>query len=500
MSGVGKQKLDINVIRQKYCMRLEYVYNHTFSEGLDAKIPELVKQFQGMPPEEAEKIIRSIAEADPTEQKVYTPWLIKQVRKNNLRLPEDKERALASLRLFDQNKRVATFPGPKDINAYKIFQDLESVTDKLQGQELTSKRQTKRQVKEEGAKLVYDDSGYTVIEIIKPEAAVVYSKGSKWCTSNVGTAGGYLKKGPIHIIFKYDEKIAQLHAASQQLMDLTDRPYDYTSDPGLRSVLGQIIKPTSPESAFFLARIAGKRIPEAEAEIAKNASLATQYAIDVIKGRWPEAEEAIAKDPRFSVQYARDVIKGRWPEAEKWMGVRDIHSAIEYAAKVLKKRWPTLEEALLQQTDQYRTQPGYSVSSSTSNIMSYISRVIQGRWPEAEQIIAKDGPSMLKYAELYIRGPWPEVEQTILRSNSETIFAYITRVLKGPWPRFERAVLKAIGKLTPATSEWRDVARIGFKYSRDVKNGSWPEFETLLSADPDFEELYKHNIGLRKQQ
>jgi hypothetical protein len=461
LNGVDAQ--NVNAIRQKYYMRLDYVYSHVFSEGLDAKIPELIKQFPNMPPEEAEKTIRSISEADPTEPKTYTPWLIKQVRKNNLRLPEDAERALAALRLFDQNKRIATFPGLRDINAYKIFQDLESVTDKLQGQELKSKRQSKRQVKEEGAKLVYSDGVYDVIEITSPEAAVIYSKGSKWCTSNVGTASGYLRSGPMHIIFKNDEKIAQLHASTQQLKNLLDRDYEYRDDQGLRDVVAKLITPTNPQSSFFLALISGKRIPEAEAQI--------------------------AKDPRLAVRYAKDVIKGRWPEAEKWMGVTDLHSAISYAADVLKQRWPTLEEALLNQTTDYNT---------VYNIILYINRVIKGRWLEAEPLIVKDTNAMLRYAEKYVRGPWPEVEQTILRSNSETIFAYITRVLKGPWPRFERAVLKAINKLTPASNEWRDVARIGFKYSRDIKNGSWPEFETLLSADPDFEELYKHNIGLRK--
>jgi len=86
-----------------------------------------------------------------------------------------------------------------------------------------------------------------------------------------------------------------------------------------------------------------------------------------------------------------------------------------------------------------------------------------------------------------------------MRAGSESIFAYILRVLKAPWPRFEKAILKAMGKLTPASEEWRDVARLGFKYARDVKGASWPEFEQFLPSDPDFEELYKHNIRLRKQ-
>jgi hypothetical protein len=460
-------------------------------EDLDAKIPELIKQFKNLPPDEAEKAVRAIAEADPTENKVYTPWLIRQVLKNHIRLPEDQDRALGAIRLFDQNKRAAAFPGPKDINAYKTFPDLEAITDKLQGQELKSKRQVKREVKEKGARLVYDDGTYAIIELIEPEAAVIYSKGSKWCTSNAGTAAHYLKSGPIHIILKNDEKIAQLHAATQQLMDLTDRPYDYRNDPGLRKALATVIKPTNPNTAFFMAKITGKRMPENEAEIAKDPRLALQYAVDVIGGRWPLAEPAIARDPASATMYAEKIIKGRWEEAEKWMGIKDLHSAIQYAAKVLNQRWPQLEAALLNQSDQH---------NQLYYIMSYIDQVVKGRWLEAEPLIIKQPSTMLTYAEKYVKGPWPEVEQAVMRSGSDTIFTYITKVLKAPWPRFERAIIKAMGKLTPATEEWRDVARLGFKYARDVKNGSWPEFEQFLPSDPDFEELYKHNMTLRRQR
>lgn len=462
-----------------------------FSEGLEAKIPELLKQFPNMPPQEASDLIWKIAEADPTEQKAYTPWLIRQVRKNHVRLPEDQDRVLNALRSFDQNKRIATFPGPKDINAYKTFPDLETIIDRLSGQELKSKRQTKREVKEDGARLVYDDGTYAIIEIIKPEAAVIYSKGSKWCTSNANTAAHYLNKGPIHIILKDDQKIAQLHTATQQFMDLTDRPYDYTSDPGLRKALASVIKPTDPNTAFFMAKIVGRRIPEYESAIAKNANLALQYAENVIGGRWPEAEPTIANDPRVAYQYAQRIIKGRWEEAEKWMGVQELSSAVKYASSILKKRWPRLEEALLQ----IDTKNSYDLTY----LIEYADNIIKGRWPEAEPLIATNLHYAINYASKHIKGPWPEIEQAIMRAGASTIFEYINEVLKGPWPRLEKAILKAVNKLPPKSEEWRDVAKLGFKYSRDAKGGSWPEFEQLLVADPDFYELYKNNISLGRR-
>lgn len=535
-------------------MRLEHIHSYVFVEDLDAKIPELIKQFKNVTPEEAERTVRAIAEADPTEAKAYTPWLIRQVLKNNLRLPEDQERALNALRLFDQAKRVAGFPGSKDINAYKVFQDLEAVTDKLQGTELKSKRQSKREVKEKGARMAYDDGKYSAIEITDPEAAVIYSKGSKWCTSNASTASGYLKQGPLFILFKGEEKFAQLHAPSGQLMDLTDRAYDWAGDSGLRKMLSNIIKPTNPQAAWLLTRASGKRNPAAEAQIATDLNLSVDYAIDVIKGRWPEAEPAILnavrhnqwqgnyaikyaskaiggrwpelekilentknshlmleyvmqvvkdrvpameatimQNPEQAVRYAASCIKSRWPEAEQKI-LTNPQSATAYAKNVLGQRWPAFEEILLRD---YPPAEKHVNDSNAYNIMHYIDAVIKARWPEAEPIIAKS-KQMLDYAEKYVKGPWPEVESSIMRSNSESIFKYITNVLKAPWPRFENAILKALGKLQPATEQWRDVARLAFKYARDVKGGSWPEAEALLAADADFMELYRNNISLRR--
>lgn len=503
-------------------MRLEHIYWHVFCEGLDSKMAELIKQFTDMPPEEAEKRIREIAEADPTEQKAYTPWLVRQVRKGHLRLPEDQDRALEALRSFEQNKRIANFPGPKDINQYKQFQDFEAVIEKLGGQALKSKRQSKREVKEKGAKLIYDDGTYAVIEVTEPGAAVIYSAGSKWCTSREGTASGYLKNGPLYILFKDDVKFAQMHPASHQLKDLTDRELDYRQDPGLRKIIAKIIKPKDPQSALWMSRVTGTRVPEYEAQIMQNAHTAMEYARDTIGARWPEAEAIIAKDPRAATEYAKEVIKGRWPEAEKWMGVQDMWSAIAYVKDVLKDRWPVLEEALLSAAKNPNDYYGHSnitnycvaaqmgrwpegeqkllEEANPRNLFEYVTKVVGKRWLEAEPIIAQDMDTMLRYAEKFVRGPWPEVEPAVLKSNSDNIFAYINKVLRAPWPRFERAILKSLGKFKPASDEWRDIARLGYKYSRDIKHGQWPELEALLAADPDFAALYHDNMAIWRKR
>lgn len=69
---------------------------------------------------------------------------------------------------------------------------------------------------------------------------------------------------------------------------------------------------------FHLAKILGTRVPQAESLIlkAKDASIAYEYARDIIKGRWPQAEPFIAKSPSNAYFYVVSVLKHRWPEAE----------------------------------------------------------------------------------------------------------------------------------------------------------------------------------------
>ena len=71
--------------------------------------------------------------------------------------------------------------------------------------------------------------------------------------------------------------------------------YKYHADPeSLDLYEERLIR--VPKLAFEHAISLGKRFPEGEAAIAKDARFAYYYVIDVIKGRWPEGEATIAND------------------------------------------------------------------------------------------------------------------------------------------------------------------------------------------------------------
>jgi len=70
----------------------------------------------------------------------------------------------------------------------------------------------------------------------------------------------------------------------------------------------------TPQEAYYKAKKSGKRMPELELTISKNAYWSYYYAKDVIKGRWELGEPTISKYAEYSYFYARYVIKGRLPD------------------------------------------------------------------------------------------------------------------------------------------------------------------------------------------
>lgn len=72
----------------------------------------------------------------------------------------------------------------------------------------------------------------------------------------------------------------------------------------------------------------------------------------------------------------------------------------------------------------------------------YAKDVIRGRWPEAEEVIAKEPWSAYRYADLVIKGRWPEAEATIAKSPFRA-HRYAKDVIKGRWLEGEEAIAKS---------------------------------------------------------
>jgi len=95
----------------------------------------------------------------------------------------------------------------------------------------------------------------------------------------------------------------------------------------------------TPEQAYYKAKKSGKRMPELELTISKDAQYSYFYARDVIKGRWELAEPAISKDALYSYYYARNIIKGKFISGEAVIS-KNARYSYWYAINVIKGKLP----------------------------------------------------------------------------------------------------------------------------------------------------------------
>ena len=174
------------------------------------------------------------------------------------------------------------FPEDKrDINKFTIdslFQFLDSfelpenIKKKLEKTELKKEiRKTREGISHPGGEIEFEGPNYTVIKIDKDKGPLAneaatwyggffdYDNGeSRWCTSppNASYTSGYLKNGPLYVIFANDDKGKvgtrtglpqeryQFHFPSNQYMDRADRPIDLVKElNGKFSELKDYFKP-----------------------------------------------------------------------------------------------------------------------------------------------------------------------------------------------------------------------------------------------------------------
>lgn len=225
-----------------------------------------------------EDLISYLNQFDPTENGAkYTQWIVKIVGEGRLNLPEDGERLLRTLGIFDKVKNSKVDIN-KDINSYNNFRDFEQIMMKyrkaVENNNL-SVAQWEKWVATKGFKKVYSDGRFTLIrfdntgEMIKvfpnkvgayesswlPEqfatgdtklaefdlAAVSMSKlaaGTSYCVAHPGTAASYLNAGPLYAIFKDGEFILLADYSWESFANREDR----------------MISTASPQIAFFLSK------------------------------------------------------------------------------------------------------------------------------------------------------------------------------------------------------------------------------------------------------
>jgi hypothetical protein len=87
-----------------------------------------------------------------------------------------------------------------------------------------SRRQETIRTKRQGARWIYEDSRYRILEVTTPKAASVYANNTRWPTSIQAIAAEYLQNGHLHIIFRDGHKWALLQWATGEVRDVRNWP------------------------------------------------------------------------------------------------------------------------------------------------------------------------------------------------------------------------------------------------------------------------------------
>ena len=174
-------------------------------------------------------VLTNLENADPTPNKIYTPWLAREYAKGNIKRQEDAiVWAPTYLAKYDRAKRRSDFrQDAKDIMRLTFTQFANIMSNYVE---------PAAPIKDRGkVEQVFKDANVRVLVPHDEQAACYYGQGTMWCTA--ATQGRnyyeqYARQGKLYILLpqqpKYDGEKYQLHFASGQFMDEEDEPVDIT--------------------------------------------------------------------------------------------------------------------------------------------------------------------------------------------------------------------------------------------------------------------------------
>ncbi len=197
--------------------------DYMISVGVD-NAKEILEQIQ---PVIIDKVLQVLEQSDPTQNKVFVPWLAREWSNGNIKRFEDIDSRLRPLMQdFVAYKNKKDFPQEaKDIMRLNAG-DFERILSAYQPPE--SEQRDRGQ-----AETLLDNSEVRVIHPQDERSACYYGQGTRWCTA--ATRGQnmfsyYNSEGPMYIILpkkpKYEGEKYQLHFYTEQFMDENDDSVD----------------------------------------------------------------------------------------------------------------------------------------------------------------------------------------------------------------------------------------------------------------------------------
>lgn len=173
-----------------------------------------------------EEVLELSGEADPTKEKKFEGWILRQMAAKTVILPEDAPKVLELLNSFIVFSRTRKTEFT-DINAYRTIHDLRKDIDTLIVKSFNPKASfTLRDLKRFPGVTVHEGEGFVIAEVSDKTSLEDLGVGTEWCTRrdynhNRSLAGRYLndsRTGALYIVYERTEG------------DVLKRLYQYTDN------------------------------------------------------------------------------------------------------------------------------------------------------------------------------------------------------------------------------------------------------------------------------
>jgi len=216
---------------------------------------EYLKQNSGVHPD----IIDKLAEIDPSENKQYTQWLVKQHKLGHV-LPQHENHKEFIIPNSDNSITTYSEKGSKrlhnlvlkhfqhpnvqrqmsekglsrDLNSYKNIHELHSKISNID-ENAPSEKEMKRRAME-GSEKIHEEPGLKVYKVTTPEAAKIHGKGTKWCTASTNPdyahhAVNYLKAGPLYVFHQFEDAENKKPSGRKVQLHISDsRRYEFKNE------------------------------------------------------------------------------------------------------------------------------------------------------------------------------------------------------------------------------------------------------------------------------
>ncbi len=349
----------------------------------------------GLPVEELK---RWVEETDPTSNKSFSTWILRELKKCRIRL-EDNRRITTDINRFIELRNARRI---EDIMHFSTIYDLESRLDQLAGQ--GSKRQGFAGVDPStlpGVTVMETRPDMIFYKITNPTSLAKMGEGTKWCTrfsydNSSEIAKKYLRKYPYLVIgYKDGKPYVQYNPDYSQVMNVNDQRFHIENSE--QAKLLNLPRPDVVVPDRRKRTVKGDLTPT-EQKLLQWSKYTTEPVIlpTYAKGRDEDYERRVAQ----SIMKSDDVSHL----------IRVLRVFDQYAQIFLKgKRSPTFENAILSKDWTRATQskapkaggpPYYGKRwkyPGFDSIINYVKNSIGGHWKEFEEKIKNNVPLSVKY-------------------------------------------------------------------------------------------------------